>query len=241
MASTKTAEEYLADFAPNVIDRLEQLEAHAKRVNGFLFDSTPERPSLDVVVTRVNLHVSVLCDYADAIRRVLAALRSAVVLAAKVMKNLAIIAAAAGTIVGVYYYLGFGRAIGQVALAAADLNERGSFKDYVLSVWRSPELVHFAVLFAFGCAGVLGNYFWKWITDQIAGSLWTYLWLDHRKRTVASFCCIAGWAVWAVDPTLTWSQTINLALSTGFAIDVLVNKATAREQQQGGNNNANQS
>lgn len=233
--AAKTVEEFLLEFAPNVIERLDELEVRSKRIEDFLFLGTADRPSIETVVIRVNNHVSVLCDYADAVRRAGRAVKTTVAGVAKIMRYLAVIAAAIATIVGVYHYLGFGRAFGQSLAAAANLDERGTFRDYVLSLWHSPELGHFGVLLAFGAVGVCGHYYWRWVTNQITGSLWMYLFRDHPKRTLASFSCIAGWAVWAVDPALTWSQTINLALSTGFAVDVIVNKATAREQQ-GGNN-----
>ena len=65
------AEEFLAEFAPNVVDRLDKLEDHAKRVEGLLFKDEEGRPSLETVTRRVNSHVTVLCDWARAARVVL--------------------------------------------------------------------------------------------------------------------------------------------------------------------------
>lgn len=109
---------------------------------------------------------------------------------------------------------------------AAGIQEHGSFTQFVLSVLDSGQLVQGLVLAGFGLAGVLANWYWKWVTDQITGSLWKYLAHDNPKRTLASLTCIGAWAIWAIDINLTWTQAINLALSTGFAIDVLVNKST---------------
>lgn len=111
---------------------------------------------------------------------------------------------------------------------AEQIAEHGSFGEYVKSILRSPEMTQFMVLWTVGSLGVCTNWFWKWLTDQITGSLWQYLAHDHPKRTIASFCCIFTWALWAVNADLTWTAVINLAVTTGFAIDILVNKATPK-------------
>lgn len=213
----KTAEEYLSETMPNVIERLENLESFATKVDKFLFTDEPGKPALATVAYAVHRHVMVWCTYATWLS---AATRAVAKTMKRVTYIIAGIVAIIAAVSAIGHFFGISHAFAQA------LNEKGSFHDYVNSVLRSDELAHFGVLLGFGCLGVGGHYFWRWVTDQIVGSLWKYLFVDYPKRTLASFCCLAGWAVWAIDPTLTWTQTINLALTTGFAIDVLVNKAT---------------
>lgn len=222
--SDSTTQKFLEEFAPNMTKRLERLEAFAERVDCFLFKDEPGKPSLATVAYAVHRHVEVWCAYARGASRFVAVV-------ARFCKRLLVILAAAGAaaaaLAAAAHFFGFDLA--QAQAQARALKEDGTFRQYVSSFAGSPQLGHFGVLLGFGLAGVLANWFWKWTTDQIKGSLLHYLVRDTPKRTLASVCCIAGWALWATDPALTWTQTINLALTTGFAIDVLVNKATRAE------------
>lgn len=211
------AQKFLEEFGPNVAQRLEALEKFAEKVDSFLFKDEPGKPSLETIARGVHKHVEVWCTYAALVRKVFIGIAR---FCKRLLVIISAITAAIAALVAVAHYFGVDLAHAQA------LNEKGTFKEYAKSFVGSPELSHFGVLLGFGSIGVCAHYFWKWITDQITGSLWKYLFVDHPKNTIASFCCIGVWAVWAVDPLLTWTQTINLALTTGFAIDVLVNKAT---------------
>ena len=105
----------------------------------------------------------------------------------------------------------------------------GSFGDYVRHALGSREFVQFWVLAGAGCFGIAANYAYKWLRDEIRGSLWQYLTLQHPKRTLLSFATFFGYACATIlSPVLDgagWGVVINMGLTTGFAIDALVNKA----------------
>lgn len=116
------------------------------------------------------------------------------------------------------------------ALAASILPIKGTFFDYARQMLSSTMLSQWAVLVVAGIFGVCGNYAYKWLTEQIGGSLWTYLFVDYPKRTALAFCVYIGWTVFITSTGIvgdwtTWGALINLGLTTGFSIDALVNKA----------------
>jgi hypothetical protein len=102
------------------------------------------------------------------------------------------------------------------------------FGDFIRATINSVAFVQFWVLLTSSFLGVGANYLWKWANDQIKGSLWKYLFKDYPKRTILSFMAIAGWTVVAmsqVDDNLAWGILINMGLTTGFAVDAMINKA----------------
>ena len=128
-----------------------------------------------------------------------------------------------------------GEALGGVQTVLADVNEHGSFGDYVTTLVASKHFAQFWVLLVAGYLGVVANYLWKWATDVIHGSLWKYLVQDHPKNTVLSLMAISGWVLMAmsqIEETTAWGLLINIGLTTGFAVDVLVNKANQANRQQ---------
>ena len=60
--------EQFANFAGNMSARVEKLESrfdeHSRKVDDFLFVDTEERTSLATLSTRIDRHISVMCDYA---------------------------------------------------------------------------------------------------------------------------------------------------------------------------------
>lgn len=118
---------------------------------------------------------------------------------------------------------------GGVATMQAAINDQGSFTEYVRSILRSRELVQLGVLMFFGSLGMVANYTYKWLRDELSGSLWHYAVTSHPRRTALSIVTFAGYAVTTVlSPVLDgagWGVVVNLGLTTGFAIDALVNKA----------------
>lgn len=118
---------------------------------------------------------------------------------------------------------------GSIELAQATLNDRGSFTEYMRAILASRELAQFGVLVLFGTLGMAGNYLWKWLRDEIAGSLWAYVVHQYPKRTALAFATILGYAATTVlSPVLDgagWGVVVNMGLTTGFAIDALVNKS----------------
>jgi len=113
---------------------------------------------------------------------------------------------------------------------AAIIVDKGTFWEYARVLVASKAVGQWAVLVAFGFFGICANYLYKWLTEQIGGSLWAYLFRDYPRRTMLAFTVYLGWAVMVISTGLihdqsTWGAIINLGLSNGFMIDALVNKA----------------
>lgn len=214
--------EFWSQFAANTTDRLDKLEDFANRADAFLFKDELGKPSLATIAYTVHNHVAVLCSIAGAARRTLGAL-------ARILKYFAIIATSVVAIAAALQYFG-GRAAAAEAIASA-INEHGTFKEYLLSVLHSKALIQFAVVMAFGTAGMIGNWVCRYLFDQIS-NLWQYLFVDYPRRTAAAFLVFTGYAfgvVQGLDDSTTWGVVVNLGFSTGFAIDAMLNKAKRRE------------
>lgn len=119
------------------------------------------------------------------------------------------------------------------ALAAVTLPlplAKGTFFEYARAMFNSTMVAQWAVLMVSGVLGVCANYVYKWLNDEIGGSLWKYLFTDYPKRTALAFSIYIGWTFTAISfgivaDSMPWGAIINLGASTGFAIDALVNKA----------------
>lgn len=122
---------------------------------------------------------------------------------------------------------------GGIELAQATLNDRGTFTDYVRAILGSRELVQFGVLLGAGVAGGSANYLYKWLRDEITGSLWAYVTEQYPKRTLLAIATYVSYCVATVlSPVLDgagWGVVINMGFTTGFAIDALVNKSERKE------------
>ena len=122
---------------------------------------------------------------------------------------------------------------GGIEVAQAVLNDKGTFTDYVLAIMGSRELVQFGVLLGAGLAGGATNYLYKWVRDEITGSLWAYVTEQYPKRTLLALMTYVGYCVATVlSPVLDgagWGVVINMGFTTGFAIDALVNKSERKE------------
>lgn len=118
---------------------------------------------------------------------------------------------------------------GGIQQAQQQLAEHGSIMQYLRSLWSSRELVQLLVLIVAGTLGMMANYTYKWLRDEIQGSLWFYIAGSYPRRTALAFITFCGYAITTVmSPMLDdagWSVVINLGLTTGFAIDALINKA----------------
>lgn len=219
---TKTAEEFLTEAWPNVIERLEILESRSVEVHNFIFADTEERPSFQTIAFKIDRHVNVLCDWANFIKKILKG-------TAYGLKWVAIILTSIFAIWGMLHTVGL-----TYAQAATGINEQGSFADYLRTLLASRRPSQVAVLMFFGGVGIAANWGWKWMSNQIDGSLWHYLFLDHPRRSLASLSAYVGWIFAVAFPsdmvsdTSTWTAVINLALTTGFTIDVIANKATMK-------------
>lgn len=118
---------------------------------------------------------------------------------------------------------------GAAAVVQQTINDQGDFSDYVRAIFYSRDMVKFLVLLGFGCVGMIANYVYKWLRDEINGSLAHYLVGSHPRRTLLALATLCGYALTTViSPVLDgagWGVVINMGLTTGFAIDALVNKA----------------
>lgn len=117
-----------------------------------------------------------------------------------------------------------------LAALAQVVGDKGTFFDYVRIMLVSKELSRWGVLMSAGVLGICANYFYKWVTEQISGSLWIYLFEEYPRRTLLAFTLYVSWTFVAittglVSEAMSWSVIINLGASTGFAVDALVNKA----------------
>lgn len=127
----------------------------------------------------------------------------------------------------------FGDALaGGIEAVQTAINDHGTFGEYLRAVLVSRPMAQFGVLVLFGTLGMAANYLWKWLRDEITGSLWAYLTKQYPKRTALAYATFIGYAVTTVlSPVLDgagWGVVINLGLTTGFAIDALVNKSKAK-------------
>lgn len=118
---------------------------------------------------------------------------------------------------------------GAAAVVQKSIDDDGSFGDYVRAVYDSRAFIQFWVLCLFGFIGMTANYTYKWLSDEIKGSLWYYMVGSRPRRTLLALATFAGYALTTViSPVLDgagWSVVVNLGLTTGFAVDALVNKA----------------
>lgn len=118
---------------------------------------------------------------------------------------------------------------GGIEAVQTAINDHGTFGEYLRAVLVSRPMAQFWVLVLFGTVGMAGNYLWKWLRDEITGSLWNYLTRQYPKRTALAYATFIGYAATTVlSPVLDgagWGVVVNLGLTTGFAIDALVNKS----------------
>lgn len=100
--------------------------------------------------------------------------------------------------------------------------------------WSLPDFRVFLVYAVAGTVGVIGNYVNRWLKGEIAGNLFTYLFVTFPKATVAT-----GVAFYTTALTIFLSGQLdnatlgNLCLTgflAGYAIDNVVNKGDARLQ-----------
>ena len=120
-----------------------------------------------------------------------------------------------------------------IAQHIAAINDKGSFTEFARGVLDSRELVQFFVLLGAGFCGATANYLYKWMRDEITGSLIDYVFKQYPKRTLLALATYFSYCVTiTLSPMLDgsgWSAVINLGFTTGFAIDALVNKSGRKE------------
>ena len=89
------------------------------------------------------------------------------------------------------------------------------------------------MLLGAGLAGASANYLYKWMRDEITGSLIVYVTEQYPKRTMLALATYFSYCVATVlSPVLDgagWGVVLNMGFTTGFAIDALVNKAERKE------------
>lgn len=100
----------------------------------------------------------------------------------------------------------------------------------------SFEAQLFYAIVAFGLLGVLFHYAVKWMKKEIAGSLYTYLFVDNVRGTLLSWTSTVGAGAVGItsgmfetpDGTfIGWFRTIVLCFGNGFFWDAVMNKGKA--------------
>jgi hypothetical protein len=86
-----------------------------------------------------------------------------------------------------------------------------------------------------GCLGISANYLLKWARQEIAGSLWQYLFKDNARGTVLSVASFIGLAITSIaagvftaeaGAYVGWTTVMWFGLTNGFAVDAIANKGT---------------
>ncbi len=102
----------------------------------------------------------------------------------------------------------------------------------------SQEAQIFYALLLSGTFGIAGHYLFKWLTGEIDGNLWEYLFVNYPKRTALSFVSYIGWIVGLVGTGLFvtksgdfvgWGIVLVLGLTNGYSVDSLANKTQRKE------------
>ncbi len=112
--------------------------------------------------------------------------------------------------------------------------------EHVESLWQFlsavPGSFEAQVFYGFiiaGTVGVSASFIYKWLTRQIAGSLFRYLFVDDVRRTLLSFAVLIGQAITAItmglfaidDGTFVgWWNVLYIGALAGFTGDVIANK-----------------
>lgn len=86
-----------------------------------------------------------------------------------------------------------------------------------------------------GALGISANYLLKWARQEIAGSLWQYLFKDNVRGTVLSLASFVGLAITSIAAGIFngesggyvgWTTVMWFGLTNGFAVDAIANKGT---------------
>lgn len=88
-----------------------------------------------------------------------------------------------------------------------------------------------AVFIAVGALGACSHWLKKWLRNEIAGSLFDYLFRDHPKDTGLALFTLVGlactaWLGGQLD-TLDLRSLISMGFLAGYTVDSAINKAAA--------------
>lgn len=120
----------------------------------------------------------------------------------------------------------------QRAATVAEQSPQG-INEFLVAFWHSIEFQIIVVVLVVGLLGILCNYIVKWSQGQIEGNLWTYLFVNNFRRTLAgyitfvtSMIAIIGAGTFINDQGVFagWKAVIFMAFSTAFAFDAAINK-----------------
>jgi len=122
----------------------------------------------------------------------------------------------------------------QDALANASAQNQSLFQ-YLIAFLTGRETEIYGALLFFGVIGMIGNYTKRWLTGEIAGSLFDYMFRQHPRATMLAACSIAaelfgevglGLFTSASGEFVGWSMVIATALKSGYIFDSMANKGT---------------
>lgn len=109
--------------------------------------------------------------------------------------------------------------------------------DFLMALPGTLDWMVFWTMLGFGVLGVLANYTFKYLRDEIAGNPFIYLFQQNFKRTALAFSSFVT-AVFGMLQTnmfihdgvfIGWSATILIAISAGMNFDAYINKGERKE------------
>lgn len=125
-----------------------------------------------------------------------------------------------------------GQTIAQVTSGATQTESLWHFLAQLPGTIEAQQL--YALIIS-GALGIAANYLLKWARQEIAGSLWQYLFKDNIRGTVLSIASFIGLAITSIaagvftadgDTYVGWTTVMWFGLTNGFAVDAIANKGT---------------
>jgi hypothetical protein len=112
--------------------------------------------------------------------------------------------------------------------------QQDSLFSFLAALPKTQEAEIFYALMLSGFLGIFIHYLHKWLTGQIEGSLFDYLFRQHPRRTMLSFGSYIGWILSLVGTSMFttptgefvgWGIVLIMGLTNGYAVDSISNRA----------------
>ncbi len=90
-------------------------------------------------------------------------------------------------------------------------------------------------LMIFNAVGMMAHYLRRWLSDEIVGSVFSYMFLQHPKATVMAFTAVMTLDLGLIqmgafatpdDVFVGWINVMAQGLTLGYSADSVANKAT---------------